>query len=203
LAESDPDAFDGEDVTVEVDGESHTVPVAKTEFSVEEVTENGEHITPHVVEPSFGVGRLVYTVLAHAYSTDEVDGEERTYLDLPPEQAPTTVGVFPLMDRDGLGEYAREIAEALRRAGHSVTYDDSGAIGRRYRRQDEVGTPYCVTVDYESLGEAEGDGDAADLQEDTVTLRERDTTEQKRVPIDGLAATIEALIEGETTFDAL
>ena len=202
LAESEPDAFDGEAVSVEVDGEEYTVPVEETGFAVEERTENGEHITPHVVEPSFGVGRLVYTVLAHAYTTDEVDGEERTYLDLPAEQAPTTVGVFPLMDRDGLAEYAREVAEGLRRAGHSVTYDDSGAIGRRYRRQDEIGTPYCVTVDYESLGEVE-DGDAGDRRADTVTLRERDTTAQKRVPVDGLADTISALIEGETTFDEL
>jgi len=206
-------------VTVDVGGESVTVHVEETGFSVEEMTENGEHITPHVVEPSFGVGRLIYTVLAHAYREDEVDGEDRTYLDLPAEQAPTTVGVFPLMDRDGLGEYARELAEALRRAGHSVTYDDSGAIGRRYRRQDEIGTPYCVTVDYESIGEGESrsdseqsrgqspreddDTDPNELRTDTVTLRERDTTAQKRVSIDGLADTIEALVEGETTFDDL
>ncbi|MDS0278962.1 glycine--tRNA ligase [Halomicroarcula sp. S1AR25-4] len=191
LAERDPEAFEGEDVTVEVDGEAYTVPVKETDFSVETVTENGEHVRPHVVEPSFGVGRLIYTMLAHAYTEDEVDGEERTYLDLPPEQAPTTVGVFPLMDKDGMAEYAREIASALREAGHSVTYDDSGAIGRRYRRQDEIGTPYCVTVDYESV------------EEDTVTVRERDSTEQKRVSIDGLAETIARLTEGETTFDDL
>ncbi|MBX0295945.1 glycine--tRNA ligase [Haloarcula nitratireducens] len=191
LAERDPDAFEGEEVTVEADGQSYTVPVEETNFSVEEVTENGEHVRPHVVEPSFGVGRLIYTVLAHAYTEDEVDGEERTYLDLPPEQAPTTVGVFPLMDKDGMAEYAGDIADALREAGHSVTYDDSGAIGRRYRRQDEVGTPYCVTVDYESL------------EEDTVTLRERDSTEQTRVSIDGLAETLDRLADGETTFDAL
>ena len=200
LAESDPDAFDDETVTVDVDGDACTVPVEQANFSVEEVTENGEHITPHVVEPSFGIGRLVYTVLAHAYTEDEVDGEERTYLDLPPEQAPTTVGVFPLMDRDGMGEYARDLAGELRGAGLSVTYDDSGAIGRRYRRQDEVGTPFCVTVDYETLEEAEDGVEDAELQADTVTLRERDTTEQKRVPIDGLADAIEALAEGEATF---
>jgi glycyl-tRNA synthetase len=191
LAERDPDAFDGDEVTVEVDGEDATVPVEQTGFSVEEITESGEHVRPHVVEPSFGVGRLVYTVLAHAYSTDEVDDEERTYLDLPPEQAPTTVGVFPLMDKDGLDELAHEIAGELRGAGLSVTYDDSGAIGRRYRRQDEIGTPYCVTVDYESK------------EEGSVTVRERDTTEQKRVPIEELTDRLVALSEGETTFDAL
>ena len=204
LAESEPEAFEGSDeVAVELDGETVTVPVDQTGFSVEEITENGEHITPHVVEPSFGVGRLIYTVLAHAYREDEVDGEARTYLELPPEQAPTTVGVFPLMDRDGLGEYARELADGLRQAGHSVTYDDSGAIGRRYRRQDEIGTPYCVTVDYESLGEPEGDADPDDLRPDTVTLRERDSTAQKRVPIDGLAETLGRLVDGDAVFDDL
>ncbi|MEF8974307.1 MAG: glycine--tRNA ligase, partial [Haloarcula sp.] len=191
LAERNPDAFEDDEVTVEVDGESHTVPVEETNFSVDEVTENGEHIRPHVVEPSFGVGRIIYTVLAHAYETDEVDGEERTYLDLPPEQAPTTVGVFPLMDKDGMADLAADIAADLRAAGLSVTYDDSGAIGRRYRRQDEVGTPYCVTVDYESLEDGE------------VTVRERDTTEQKRLPIEGLADRLEQLANSERSFDDL
>jgi glycyl-tRNA synthetase len=195
LAEDDPDAFDGDEVTVEVDGERNAIPAEHVKFSVEEVTENGQHITPHVVEPSFGVGRLVYTVLAHAYAEDEIDGEERTYLDIPPETAPTTVGVFPLMDKDGLDEYARDLAEQLRTAGHAVTYDDSGAIGRRYRRQDEIGTPYCVTVDYETLD----DGD----QSDTVTLRERDTTAQTRVSAEELPETIEQLLQGEQTFDEL
>jgi glycyl-tRNA synthetase len=193
LVEQDPDTFREADdaVTVEVDGETHEVPLDATGFAVETVTENGEHVTPHVVEPSFGVGRLVYTVLAHAYAEDEVDGETRTYLRLPAEVAPTTVGVFPLMDKDGLGERAREVANALRAAGLAVTYDDSGAIGRRYRRQDEVGTPYCVTVDYESH------------EEDTVTVRERDTTAQRRVPIADLAETLRALRDGDRAFESL
>ena len=197
LAERDPDAFRTEDgtVTVEVDGEEYAVPVEQTGFGVEEVTEAGERVTPHVVEPSFGVGRLVYTVLAHAYETDVVDGEERTYLSLPPALAPTTVGVFPLMDRDGLGERAREVAAQLREAGLSVTYDDSGAIGRRYRRQDEVGTPFCVTVDYDTLGE----GDSPEL-EGTVTVRERDTTAQHRVAIEELSGTLRALRDGSLEF---
>jgi glycyl-tRNA synthetase len=191
LAERNPDAFDGESVTVEVDGDSYTVPVEQTGFAVEEVTESGEHVTPQIVEPSFGVGRLVYTVLAHAYSQDEVDGEERTYLALPPAVAPTTVGVFPLMDKDGLDDRAADVARALRETGLSVTYDDSGAIGRRYRRQDEVGTPFCVTVDYNTL------------EDDTVTVRERDSTAQKRVAVADLAATLVALRDGERTFEGL
>ncbi|WP_256391408.1 glycine--tRNA ligase [Natronoarchaeum rubrum] len=188
LAEEDRSAFEGEDVTVDVDGEEYTVPVEKTDFSVDEVTESGEHITPHVVEPSFGVDRLLYTILDHAYAEDEVGGEERTYLSLDAEVAPTTVGVFPLMDKEGLGERARDLAAELRAAGLSVNYDDSGAIGRRYRRQDEIGTPFCVTVDYETL------------EDGTVTVRERDSTEQLRVPVDDLDETLTALSEGDLAF---
>ncbi|WP_135664923.1 glycine--tRNA ligase [Halorhabdus rudnickae] len=189
LAESDPDAFEGEEVTVEVDDESYTVPVEKTGFAIEEITESGEHVTPHVVEPSLGIDRALYTALDHSYREDEIDGEERTYLALPPEVAPTTVGVFPLMDKDGLGERARELAATLRDAGLSVAYDDSGAIGRRYRRQDEIGTPYCVTVDYDTL------------EDGTVTIRDRDSTAQRRVAVDDLAATIDALVAGEDDFE--
>ena len=188
LAGRDRSAFDGDEVTVEVDGDEYTVPTEKTGFAVEEVTESGRHIVPHVVEPAFGVGRAVYTVLAHNYHEDEVEGEHRDVLRLPPEVSPTTVGVFPLMDKDGLGERARDLAADLREAGLSVTYDDSGNIGRRYRRQDEVGTPYCVTVDYDSL------------EDDTVTLRDRDTTDQVRVAVDDLAAVLDDLRNGDRAF---
>jgi glycyl-tRNA synthetase len=208
LAERNPDAFEaaGEDgeVTVEVDGEEHAIPVEKANFGVEEVTESGEHITPHVVEPSLGIDRALYTALDHSLRRDEVDGEQRSYLELPSEVAPTTVGVFPLMDRDGMGEYARDLAGDLREAGLSVTYDDSGAIGRRYRRQDEVGTPFCVTVDYATLGEArEGETDGEPPAPDTVTVRERDTTAQTRVPVADLPETLTALRDGDLAFDEL
>jgi glycyl-tRNA synthetase len=196
LAGRDRDAFADESVSVEVDGETYTVPLEATGFSVDEVTEAGRHIMPHVVEPAFGVGRAVYTVLAHTYDEDEVGGEERSVLRLPAEVAPTTVGVFPLMDKDDMGETARDIAGQLRAAGLSVTYDDSGNIGRRYRRQDEVGTPFCVTVDYEAV--------EADAEEyGTVTLRERDTTAQARVPIESLADTLAALLDGDVAFSDL
>jgi glycyl-tRNA synthetase len=174
LAQHDSGAFEGSEVTVEIESEEYTVPAEATGYHIEEVRESGEHITPHVVEPSFGVDRLVYTVLAHSYREDRVDGEERTSLVLSPEIAPTDIGVFPLMTKDGLDDRAREITQRLRSAGFTVIYDDSGAIGRRYRRQDEIGTPYCVTVDYESL------------EDDTVTVRERDSTEQERVAVDEL-----------------
>ncbi|MFB6111666.1 MAG: glycine--tRNA ligase [Halobacteriaceae archaeon] len=191
LAARDRGAFDGDTVTVTVDDEAYEVAVEDTGFRVEEETEAGRHIRPHVVEPAFGVGRVVYTVLAHNYETDEIDGEQRDVLRLPVEVAPTTVAVFPLMDRDGLADRAEAVATSLREAGLRVDYDDSGAIGRRYRRQDEVGTPFCVTVDYDTL------------EDETVTLRERDTTAQVRVPIGELPATVEALADGETTFEAL
>jgi glycyl-tRNA synthetase len=192
LAARDPDAFEGETVTVEVDGESYTVDVDVTNFAIEEQTVNGEHVTPHVVEPSFGVDRVVYTVFAHAYEEDVVDGEERSYLALDPEIAPTTVAVFPLVSNDpGIVDVAQSLVEELRAAGLSVNYDDSGNIGRRYRRQDEVGTPYCVTVDHESV---EGEGPV------TVTVRERDTTAQVRVPVDDLPSELDALRRGERAF---
>ncbi len=188
LAERDREAFSGDVVEIDLEGESHEIPVEKTGFAVEDETIAGEHVTPHVIEPSFGVDRLLYTVLHHAYAEDEVDGEDRTYLALEPEVAPTFVGVFPLQSDDDLETTADEIAAALRAEGLSVTYDDSGNIGRRYRRQDEVGTPFCVTVDYESL------------EDDTVTVRERDSTTQTRLAIDDLPEMLAALRAGDLEF---
>ncbi|WP_144799770.1 glycine--tRNA ligase [Halorubrum depositum] len=194
LAERDPDAFDGETVSVDVNGEPRDVDADVANFAVEETTESGEHITPHVVEPSFGVGRTVQTLLAHGYREDEVDGEARTYLSLEPEIAPQDAAVFPLVTNDDrLVDLADRVASDLRAAGLAVAYDDSGSIGRRYRRQDEVGTPFCVTVDRDGI---EGDGP------DTVTVRERDSAAQVRVPADDLAGELAALRAGDS-FDAL
>ena len=190
LVETQPDAFEAEVVTVDVGGEEREVPVEHTGFAVETVTETGEHILPEVIEPSFGVDRTLYTIFAHSLRTDEIEGETRTFLALPPEIAPTTVAVFPLMERDGLGDRAQEIADALRSAGYRVDYDDSGNIGRRYRRQDEIGTPFCVTVDYETL------------ETDTVTIRDRDSTEQIRVDADDLQGELDALMSRDRRISA-
>ena len=195
LADRTPSAFDGETVTITVGGETRAVDTDVANFRIEERTISGEHITPHVIEPSFGVDRTVYTVLAHAYSEDEVADETRTYLSLEPDVAPTDVGVFPLVSNvPELVDRAEAIVENLRGAGFSVTYDDSGSIGRRYRRQDEVGTPFCVTVDRDGL---EGDGP------DTVTVRERDSARQARLPVESLSTELAAVMDGDTSFDGL
>lgn len=185
VATDDPTAFDADVISVEVGDETYEIPVGLAGFSIESVTETGVNVRPHVIEPSFGIDRLVYTIMNHQYREDTVDGEERTVLSLVPAVAPTTVAVVPLMAKDGLDERARDIVATLRQTGVSVSYDETGNIGRRYRRQDEVGTPYCVTVDYETL------------EEDTVTIRDRDSTEQIRVPIEDLPQAIGALAAGE------
>ncbi|KAB1197662.1 MULTISPECIES: glycine--tRNA ligase [Haloferax] len=193
LAQRDPDAFDADEVTLDVDGEEVTVDTDVANFSVETQTEAGEHITPHVVEPSFGVDRTVYTLLAHAHEKDEVDGEERTFLSLSPTVAPTNVGVFPLVSNvEELVELADDVADELRAAGFAVAHDDSGSIGRRYRRQDEVGTPFCITIDRDGI---EGEGPT------TVTIRERDSGRQVRLSVSDLVETFVGLRAGTTSFD--
>jgi glycyl-tRNA synthetase len=131
---------------------------------------SGERYVPHVIEPAAGVGRTVLALLCDAYDQDEIGGERRTVLRLHPSVAPVKVAVLPLLRKDGHPELAREIYQDLRRHV-SAEYDEGGAIGRRYRRQDEIGTPLAVTVDHQSL------------EDRTVTLRDRDTLAQERVPI--------------------
>ncbi|WP_061216618.1 glycine--tRNA ligase [Leptospira weilii] len=126
---------------------------------------------PFVVEPALGVNRLFLAVVTDAYEEEKLpDGETRTVLRFSPKIAPVKAAVFPLMKKDGLPEKSREIFADLSKLG-SVEYDDSGAIGKRYRRQDEIGTPFCITVDYDTL------------KDDTVTVRERDSMAQERIPV--------------------
>jgi glycyl-tRNA synthetase len=136
-------------------------------------TASGERYVPHVIEPAAGVDRCVLAFLVDAYDEDEIEGEGRTVLRLHPQLAPVKVAILPLVRRDGQPELAREIYEQLREQVQAE-YDEGGAIGRRYRRQDEIGTPWAVTID----GQA--------LEDRTVTLRDRDSLSQVRVPIDGL-----------------
>ena len=134
---------------------------------------------PYVVETSVGADRVTLAALTNAYREEEVAGESegRVVLGLHPAIAPIKAGVFPLVKKDGMPEFAHKLADELRR-DFPVFYDDSGAIGRRYRRQDEVGTPYCVTVDGQTM------------EDGTVTVRDRDSLAQERVPAERLRAAI-------------
>jgi glycyl-tRNA synthetase len=134
---------------------------------------------PHVIEPTFGLDRHIMAVLSNAYKEDEVNGEKRVYLRLPNHLAPVKVAVSPLLkNKPELVAKAREVYDMLKKEFGNVMWDDNGNIGKRYRRQDEIGTPYCVVIDFETL---EGD------TRDTVTVRDRDTTEQQRIPLGELA----------------
>jgi glycyl-tRNA synthetase len=140
---------------------------------------NNRRYVPFVVETSVGADRTTLAVLVNAYREEKVPGEEegRTVLGLHPSLAPVKAGVFPLVKKDGMPEFAEKLAKDLR-PSFPVFYDESGAIGRRYRRQDEVGTPYCLTVDGQTM------------QDGTVTLRERDTLLQERIAADHVGAII-------------
>ena len=146
-----------------------------------------ERFIPHVIEPSSGADRATLAFLCEAYKVDKAPTseqgkeEERVYLKLHPRLAPVKAAVFPLVRKDGMPEIATEIYGELKQR-MVVQYDEKGAVGRRYRRQDEIGTPFCITVD----GQTAQDG--------TVTLRDRDTLEQKRVKRDELLAEIEERI---------
>ncbi len=130
---------------------------------------------PHVIEPSFGVERLLMAVLCSAYKVDEQNDEKRVYLALPENLAPVKYAVSPLLkNKPELVAKAREVYKALKQKHGAVMWDDNGNIGKRYRRQDEIGTPYCVVIDFETL------------EDDTATIRHRDTTKQERVKISSL-----------------
>lgn len=130
-----------------------------------------ERFVPHVIEPTFGHGRTMLAVLLSAYTEDEMNGETRVYLKFKPAVAPVKVAVFPLLkNKPELVKKAREIFVLLKKEFGSVEFDDNGNIGKRYRRQDEIGTPFCVTIDFETI---EGG--------DTVTVRDRDTGKQDKI----------------------
>jgi glycyl-tRNA synthetase len=141
-------------------------------------TATGDRYVPHVIEPAAGADRAMLAFMVDAYDEDEIEGESRTVLRLHPILAPVKVAVLPLVRKDGQPELAREVYEMLRDRVQAE-YDEGGAIGRRYRRQDEIGTPWAVTIDHQSL------------QDRTVTVRDRDSLAQIRLPIGDLADEIE------------
>ncbi|MGB4762718.1 MAG: glycine--tRNA ligase [Candidatus Saccharimonas sp.] len=136
-----------------------------------------DKFVPHVIEPSFGVERALMAVLTSAYTEDEVNGDKRVYMKFPEHLAPVKYAVSPLLkNKPELVAKAREVYEALKKKHGAVMWDDNGNIGKRYRRQDEIGTPHCVVIDFQTL------------EDGTVTVRDRDTTEQTRVSIEELIA---------------
>ena len=144
---------------------------------------SGERYVPYVIEPAAGVDRAMLAFMVDAYEIEEVDGRERTVLRLHPRLAPVKAAVLPLVSRDGMPERAREVFDAVR-ARVPAEYDEGGSIGRRYRRQDEIGTPWGITIDGQTL------------EDGTVTLRDRDSLEQTRVPADELPDELETRLQG-------
>ena len=141
--------------------------------------ESNESYTPYVIETSIGVDRMFLSVMCHSFEEEKLEnGETRTVLHLPAALAPTKLAVMPLVKKDGLPEKAREIMDSLK-FHFKCAYDEKDSIGKRYRRQDAVGTPYCITIDHDTLND------------NCVTLRDRDTMKQERVSIDSLRALIE------------
>ena len=150
--------------------------------------EKEESYVPYVVETSIGLDRMFLAVLSNALRVETLeDGSERTVMRIPAALAPVKLAVLPLIKKDGLPEKAREIMNLLK-LDHSVQYDEKDAIGRRYRRQDAIGTPLCITIDHDTLND------------DAVTLRDRDTMEQVRVPISELPARVAERVGWSTLF---
>jgi len=136
-----------------------------------------ERYIPHVIETSVGVDRTILAVLADVYSEDEMNGEKRVVLRFHPRMAPIKVAVFPLLrNKPQLVDKAREVYRNLKKEIPQIAWDDNGNIGKRYRRQDEIGTPFCITIDFDTIGES------PELK-DTVTLRHRDSGKQERLTI--------------------
>jgi glycyl-tRNA synthetase len=142
-----------------------------------------EHYTPYVIEPAGGVNRIALTLLIDAYEEQQLADDTRVVLHFHPRVAPITAAVFPLVKKEGMPEKAHEIERMLRRARFNTYYDEKAAIGRRYRRQDEIGTPYCITVD----------GDT--LKDDVVTVRHRDSMQQERVKVSELVGHLYAAMD--------
>lgn len=146
--------------------------------------ESGERYLPYVIEPTWGLTRCVLAVLSEHMDMDEApsgegDKEARTVLRLPPKLAPVKAAVLPLMKKDGLPELAKALVGELRKTGYLIEYDEGGSIGKRYRRQDEIGTPWCITIDHDSK------------EQDTVTIRDRDEMTQERIKIQDVPAWFE------------
>ncbi len=173
------------EVKLDIDGEEITIESSLFEHKtiMEEVT--GESLIPHVVEPSYGIDRILFSALEQAYAEEMVKGEERIVLRLARQVAPVTAAVLPLLSKEPLAGRARQIALDLKEKGFYIEYDESGTIGKRYRRNDEIGTPFSITIDFDTM------------EDDTVTIRDRDTMDQVRVPVKDIAGTLRELVNSD------
>lgn len=173
-----------ENIHLTIDDEDIVVGPECYNIVEDEVTASGKNFIPHIIEPSYGIDRILYSILEHSYVQEEKEGETYVTLRLPAHIAPVTVGVFPLVNKDELPVIAQDLQRELRDLDIMAYFDNGGSIGRRYARMDEIGTPFSVTVDYQTL------------EDDTVTVRWRDTTEQVRVKKEKLAEWIKEKMEG-------
>jgi len=156
-------------ISVELDGKTIDIPNNCYEIVEEKEKIIGEKFVPHVIEPSFGIDRIVYFIIEHNYAEIKKKGEEYRVLKFSPQIAPIKCGVFPLISDKKLVDIAQDIDKNIRDSGITTYYDDGGTIGRRYARMDEVGTPFCITVDHDTL------------KDQKVTVRDRDSTKQERI----------------------
>jgi glycyl-tRNA synthetase len=170
---------------LEIEGKIYEITPDIISFEELEEIIRGEKVLPHVIEPSYGIDRIIYSVLLHSYK----ENEDRTYLKLEKEIAPIGVSVFPLVNKDELVETANNIRDEFRNHGIIAEYDGSGTIGRRYARADEIGVPFAVTVDHETL------------ENHTVTIRNRDDLKQVRKPIKDIYNILVNLLEGRIDFE--
>ena len=165
-------------LSVVLDGKTIMIPSDCYEIKQVKEKVSGEKFVPHVIEPSYGIDRILYFILEHNYFETKKKEEEYTILKLNPLVAPVKVGIFPLTGDENLVKIAKEIDYNFRNAGLNTYYDDSGTIGRRYARMDEIGTPFCITIDPDTLGD------------NNVTIRDRDTAKQERKKINELISYI-------------
>ena len=179
-------AFKNEGVfKIEIDGESYELSPEIISFEEIEDTIRGEKVIPHVIEPSYGIDRIIYSVLLHSYAEDD----DRSFLKLEKGIAPIGVSVFPLLNHEDLVKIAHSIRDEFRNQNIISEYDGSGTIGRRYARSDEIGVPFAVTVDHETL------------ENNTVTIRNRDNLKQTRIPIKNIYNVLKDLLEGRLDFE--
>jgi glycyl-tRNA synthetase len=156
-------------------------------FAREKVVERGRRFIPHVVEPSFGLDRLLYVVLEYAYRVKD----DRAVLSFPREIAPIQIGIYSLVNKDGLPERTNEVYKKLLDEGLVIEYDEAGSIGRRYARADEIGVPLGITIDYDTL------------QDNTVTIRDRDSWKQVRSKIEDLPRLLHDYFRQKIDFEGL